>query len=54
MLISIVSRPFLDDINSIIKCNMTKCTREILVGVGVNYVKSNLHRSEISFNTGAM
>ena len=32
MLISIVSRPLLDDINGIIECNMTKCTREILAG----------------------
>ena len=31
---------------------MVKCIREILVGGGVNYVKSNLHRSKISFNTG--
>ena len=35
MLISIVSRPFLDDINnSIIECNMMKCTQEILAGGG--------------------
>ena len=51
MLISIVSRRFPDDINSIIECNMMKCTHKILVG-GVNYIKSNLHRSKISFNTG--
>ena len=28
---------------------MTKCIHKILVGGGVNYVKSNLHRSKISY-----
>ena len=32
-------------------CNMTKCIHKILAG-GVNYIKSNLHKSKISFNTG--
>ena len=51
MFISIVTRPFLDDINSNVECNVMECICEILAG-GLNYIKSNLPRSKISFNTG--